>query len=794
MSASEPAIPEPHPVPEPATIVYLAAHRGQAERDLLERWVIHRHMVDRAPHRLFLFPRSDAPSSEEVARLVASLGDPGTVLAPLRVTWIPAMVEGRRTARWLDVLLLRNPRRPGEATKRRLLAENARDRWAIVEGQVATLSQLRARWMRRTGGEAVMEQGGDFAHYVARQAELSLERAEYPIHGTRYKLPQVDKQDVMATPGFREGLARLAAESGGDVHALRRRAETYLHELRTERSPLILDLTMRLFRWSYSRAYGEIDVVPEELAALRPLFARHSALILPAHKTNLDGPIVETVLFDNGLPPASLFGGVNMSFWPMGPILRKGGKIFLRRGIQDDPLYRFVLREYLAYLVERRFNLSWFPEGTRSRTGKLLPPKLGLMAYVVEAYRDGRIEDLALVPIALVYDQVYETADFIREAAGGRKRKESFGWMLSYLRALRRPYGKAYLRVGQPISMREALGPPEDQAPAGSAEARLAMQKLALAVSWRTNEVTPITGIALASFALLASGGRAVPQERIARYLALVVDHARRRGCPLADSAMFDQPGRLDAALATLVAAGVATRFDEGPQPVFAVGEGQHLAAAFYRNSMLHFVLERAIAELAVTLAAAAPPDRRETMFTDMALRLREALKFDFFFRERPEFEQALDAELARIHAHWREELLAASGPEDAFARIFGVGMAHGALRSFLEAYQVVADCLLDAPGDVPVDEKALVAQAQARGRQYVLEHRIRNAETVSLQVFGNAVDLARNLRLLTPGPDIAARRAELAMRLAKAHEALELIERLSVAELERRIADQRAG
>ena len=142
----------------------------------------------------------------------------------------------------------------------------------------------------------------------------------------------------------------------------------------------------------------------------------------------------------------------------MGPIMRRAGYIFLRRDIRENATYRFVLREYLAYLIERRFNLSWFPEGTRSRTGKLLPPKLGLLTYVVDAYRQGRIDDIMLVPVALVYDQVYETKDFAKEAKGAKKKPENLGWMLRYLRSLRTPYGKAYLRVAEPLSMREALG------------------------------------------------------------------------------------------------------------------------------------------------------------------------------------------------------------------------------------------------------------------------------------------------------------------------------------------------
>jgi 1-acyl-sn-glycerol-3-phosphate acyltransferase len=176
---------------------------------------------------------------------------------------------------------------------------------------------------------------------------------------------------------------------------------------------------LRFFRAAYEKAYGTVDVVPEELAKLHDVFARYPALILPAHKANVDAPVVNTVLADHGLPLPSLFAGINMSFWPMGPIMRRAGYIFLRRDIRENATYRFVLREYLAYLIERRFNLSWFPEGTRSRTGKLLPPKLGLLTYVVDAYRQGRIEDIMLVPVSLAYDQVYETKDFAREAKGG---------------------------------------------------------------------------------------------------------------------------------------------------------------------------------------------------------------------------------------------------------------------------------------------------------------------------------------------------------------------------------------
>lgn len=750
------------PEAQQAERIFLALYRGASEHELLERYASGR------PGRLIAIERRNAPFSIEIARLVSSLGDDTIELSPLRVAWLPRNGEG---SGWRALLGLSDPRGPAERIKRQE-RDRPDPRWRIVVAEPASLGLLRARWKQRTGGKST-----DFADFVARQAELSLERAEYPLYGAGYKMPRVEPADVIAAPGFAAGLARLAQESGRPESEVLAEARTYLGELRTGHNPFAIEGMLRFFRAAYEKAYGTVDVVPEELARLHEVFARYPALILPAHKANVDAPVVNTVLADYGLPLPSLFAGINMSFWPMGPIMRRAGYIFLRRDIRENATYRFVLREYLAYLIERRFNLSWFPEGTRSRTGKLLPPKLGLLTYVVDAYRQGRIEDIMLVPVALAYDQVYETKDFAREASGAKKKPENLGWMLRYLRSLRAPYGKAYLRVAEPLSMREALGPPDPAADHKADDAQLALQKLSLAVSWRINQTTPITGIALVAFALLATGGRSIPRDRLARFVGLLVDHANRRGYPLTESAHLHQAERLDAALETLLASGVISRFEGGPTPVYGIAEGQHIGAAFYRNSMLHFVLERAIAEVAALGAVTSPPANREARFFETALALRESLKFEFFFRERPAFEDGLAAEMALIDPDWQAKLASARSGRGLLDELFGVGLAHAALRPFLEAYRIVLDVLLTMPVDVVAEEKEVLAAADGLGRQYLLEKTIRNPEAVSRQLFATAWQLARNVRLVEPGPDLAARREGRSKVLRATLAALDAIE-----------------
>lgn len=750
-------------------IVFLAAYEGATERRLIEQWLADRSAAGSGgpnPPAIYYARPRNLPTSPELAdALCKALPFPEeTLLKPIRVAWLPKQRDGHRNAQWRDLLKLRNPREPSERRKVWLARERS-DRWTIIEGDSAQLGELRSRWRGRAETSAANDDPPALARFIARQAELALERAEYRAQGSRYKIPRVDREDVAGTASFRDGVAELTKQTGREEATVRSEALRYLDELRTAHDPFVLDLAARGFRWLYARSYGEVDIVPEQIEALRATFARHPVVLLPSHKTNLDSPVVESVLALNGLPPPTLFAGINMAFWPVGPLMRRAGRVFLRRRISDNPVYKLALREWLGYLIEKRFNLEWFPEGTRSRTGKLLPPKLGLLAYAADAYRQGHVDDLMLVPIAIIYDQAMEVAGFAREAQGDKKHAENLSWMLRGMRESRSPQGKVYLRVGEPVSMRAALGPPDPGNPANPAEDSLALQKLALAVAWRTNEVSPITGIAIVTFALLAAGQRAVTLDRIFDYVGLVVGHAREREQPLTQSAELNSPEQVREVLGELIRTGVVTCYDKGNEVVYSVAEGQHLTAAFYRNSMLHFVLDRAIAELAVLTAAEASREMRQDGFRDAALALREALKFEFFFRERQGFLAGLEAELERIEPTWREILEGGEDPVAIHRAIFGLGIAHAVLRPFIEAYHVVAEVLQHEPPDAPFDERTFYDKCQRLGRQYLLQRELRNAESVSKPLFQTGVQLLRNLKLTDPGPGIAERRAQFAAR-----------------------------
>jgi glycerol-3-phosphate O-acyltransferase len=751
-------------VPDGSPIVFLGEASTPTERRLLERWIEEHRPAAAAGVQLITIPH---PKNDEVLRVgdlhVRLSRDDDPVLAPLRVAWLPRERNGERVARLADLLAWRDPRSP-RARRQEQIVRREPDRALVLVGEPARKSELADRW-RQVSGRGP-EKGRDFALYVARQAVITLERAEAHAIDERYKLPRLVKDEILASARFQQGVARLAKELGRDEASVTEEVDRYLDEMVTGRSRMFIDLIVRLGRLFYRQGYEGIECDPAQLERVRAAARRHGVIVLPTHRSNLDALVMPVVLYDSHLPRTHTLAGINMAFWPIGPLSRRAGVIFIRRDTRENPVYRWTLREYVGFLVEKRFGLQWYPEGTRSRTGKLLPPKLGLLVYVVDAYLDGRVDDVVLAPASIAYDQLQEVSEFVHEAVGGTKKPEGIGWAVDYWRKLRGRYGKIYVRFAEPLSLRDALGPPQSVDGERGAS-RLQLQKLAFEVMWRINQVTPITGTALLTLVLLSTQGRALTIDLIRDFLGGFLDQAHRRQLPMTTSAeaLSTEEG-IRASLDALVRNKVVTCFDQGPDTVFGIGSDQHLSAAFYRNSIIHFFVPGSIAELALARTSEGGVEDRLDRFWDEVLHLRDLLKFDFFFAEKDEHQALTAAGLAVHDVDWQDKV--AKGPDHIrqLLESFHPLTAHTVLRSFLEAYFVVAKALEDLGPEAELDERRFLSSCLALGRQYLLQGRVRSPDAVSKPLFRNGLELARNRQLVSPAPDITDRRHAFTVEL----------------------------
>ena len=754
----------------------LASVSSSVEHELLADWLRRQRSEHPTSRVEVLQLPPDDPPGGVMATLVEELeSDDDRSVVPVRVFWMPGHNLSNRS-KIAGLLAGRDPYRPSERTQRKILQQDP-SRARVVAGEPAKISELRQQWRDTT----VAENPRDFARFVIRRAILAIERVEYRLLGPEYKSPRLVKPEMLASSRFRTGLEKIADATVDDAGKM-------LDEMATGWSRLSVDLIPNLSRAIFSRGFDpNIDYDRGQVERMRHGLETHPAVMLWSHRSNLDSAVVTVALHENRLPPAHVFGGINMAFPPMGTLLRRSGVIFIRRKI-DEQLYRYVLKEYVGYLVEKRFNLSWSIEGTRSRTGKMLPPKLGLLSFVADAYLDGRTEDILLQPVSISFDQLHETAEYAEYARGGEKTPEGVRWLYNFIKAQgERNYGKIYVRFPEAVSMRQHLGLPHGPIADDPPAKRLALQKMAFEVAWRILRVTPVNATGLVSALLLTTRGLALTLDQLHHTLQDSLDYLERQQTPMTNSALrLRTTEGVRSALDALSNGHPVTRIDSGREPVWRIAPEHEHEAAFYRNSIIHVFLETAIVELALAHAARAETDRLDA-FWAQAMRLRDLLKFDFYFADSAAFRDHIAEEMAW---HDNSEAHVRAGEIKMLLRAKRPLIAAAVLRPYFEAYEIMADVLRDVPAEIA--EKELTKLALGVGRQYVAQGRVRSNESVSALLFTTARQVAADQHLLEQSPNLSERRQAFVAELRDILRDMNTVEQISAQQFVEREAERR--
>lgn len=732
--------------------LYIIDARNGVERRILLDW-IHATSGDGKPAWSSL-DIEDGDHALPVEALQARLGaTPSRLVVPLRVAWrIPGFERGR--ALKFRHLLFGDPRHPGSLRARAILLRDRR-RAQILMGEAATLDTLRTRFCTQTGGgDGEGEGGAEFARFVARQAALALDVAERGVRGTRYKVPRFVADGLRTSPKFRAALAELAEQAGRPVADLFREARPLMKEVIARPSALFLDLRARLDRMMFGGYAPEMEFDAAELAKLRSILREHPTCILFTHKTYIDGATPSRLAYENDLPMLHSFGGANLDFAVMGEFFRRSGMIFIRRSFQDQPVYKLVLRHYIAWLLAKRFPLSWAFEGTRSRLGKLMPPKYGLMKYVLDAAHATGTQGVHFVPFVTSFDLIRDVEEYAAEQTGRTKKPESLSWFIGYMKSLKEPSGRIRLDIGDPVVIDAAPGPDD----------RRALEKVAFAVAVEANRVTPLTVTSVMCLILLGMAPRGATAAELLGAIAVVADWARTRGIRLSKELASRDETALSATVDTLVASGLLARYTAGSDTIYSIDPAKHPIASYYRNIIAHHFLDRAMIELALFELRDTDSGDATPAFWGRIDRLRDLFKFEFFYPPRDEHRAAVEAELARIDPLWDRRLASGDRGIAQLLRRCQPVVGHAILLPFVEAYSVVAEQLARAkPGDA-VDEKALLDAALVEGRQAWLLRRISSEAAIGKLLFANGLALMRHMGLAEAAtPDnLAARRALL--------------------------------
>ena len=391
-----------------------------------------------------------------------------------------------------------------------------------------------------------------------------------------------------------------AISEGKSRQDVKLEARKLLLEIAADYKDSWVRLGNRFLTWLWNKLYNGIIVNNAE--TVRNLAEQgHEIIYVPCHRSHMDYLLLSYVIYNQGLVPPHIAAGINLNFGPIGPILRRGGAFYLRRSFKGNKLYSAVFREYLAQLFNKGYSVEYFTEGGRSRTGRLLPPKTGMLAMTIQALLKGIERPITFVPVYLGYEHVMEVNTYLKELRGSAKKSESMFGIFKAIRNLR-DYGNGFVNFGEPVSLnkylsnsvpdwRDSIDPNETAKPQWLTPV---CNDLAHDLMIAINNTTALNATTLTAISLLAADHYALTQEELEAQLDLYLELQRKSR--YTDQVTIPEQNGSEMIQHVITLKKVEVENDDFGA-VIRLNDKESVLMSYYRNNIIHlFALPSLIA------------------------------------------------------------------------------------------------------------------------------------------------------------------------------------------------------
>ncbi len=426
-----------------------------------------------------------------------------------------------------------------------------------------------------------------------------------PVLKSRVEL----KESVLTNRHVQQFIQHHATEDNLSIRQVQKKANDYIEEIAANYSQnwiKVFDLSLRLI---LRMLFDGMAIDMEGLARVKKHATKGPLVLIPCHKSHLDYLILSFLFHHNNMPCPHIAAGKNLSFWPMGTIFRGGGAFFLRRTFKGNPLYSMIFSRYIHKILQEGFNIEFFIEGTRSRTGKLLMPKLGLLSIIVESYLKGACDDIIFVPIFIGYDRVIEEKSYLHEMEGGQKEPESLKQVIKARKTLKKRYGKVYVNFDEPISLKEYM---HDRAYTTQEISQEQQKEICQDLGFRfvngINHVSVVTPYGVVAGAVLNISKKRVPYETIEAHLTAYMDYLLSINAKLTDSLLSDDHRKtFNSVLSVFVQRKfieqAVTKGEEqlpNNRRIYKINESRRPGLDYYKNNCIIFFIPAAFTAIAI--------------------------------------------------------------------------------------------------------------------------------------------------------------------------------------------------
>ena len=454
-----------------------------------------------------------------------------------------------------------------------------------------------------------------------------LYRERKVITGPRLMPVAQMSKKIQGDPDVRAEIERVAARENKPPDVIRTRVDKMVVKMAADLKWNWLMAAERVLRWVWNNIYSGLEVDAAGAQTLKRVGRENPIVLVPSHKSHADYLILSYALYHQDMNVPLVAAGDNLSFWPMGYIFRRVGGFFIRRSFKGDHLYALVLERYLKNLIKQGQLIEFFIEGGRSRTGRVLRPKLGILTMVIRAWESGASDDIWLAPISINYEKVIEEKSYIRELEGAAKQKESAAGLLGIFKILTKRYGRVFVEFAEPISLKLAFGCDATAFTAKpEAEKRAAIKALGDHIANGINGVTVVTPSQIVAAALLAHGKRGMLHSTLVETALFLLEFIKAAGVRHSPALAGDPSKAFEIAVAGFVSEKVVKRGIEDTEAFYIIDDDARISLDFYKNMVLHFFAPASF--ICAELANEAPIARASLFAGYRSLRDRLRLEF----------------------------------------------------------------------------------------------------------------------------------------------------------------------